>query len=93
MQLTYDNIHALFNLGCPNTPQAIALGLEMPLQKGWIQRLIGRDIEQAEYDRLLSLKGPRPKGVATADWKARRIQPKPKPAKDITPELFHKEVD
>lgn len=75
MKLTHSNIHALFNVGSPNAPQALALGVSYPLKKGWLTGLIGREIDETEYLRLLSLKGPRPKGVATKDWRSGVVQP------------------
>lgn len=82
MKLTYQNVHALFNLGCPNTPQRISLGLEYPLKSGWIRKLIGREIEQAEYDRLMALKGRRPKGVQASEWAKGSIAPAEKPPRN-----------
>jgi len=87
MQLNKHTIHALFNLGCPNSPQSKALGLEFPLKKGWITKLIGKEIEQSEYDRLLALKGPRPKGVSTKEWRSGAIQPKLPKQKSTIPEI------
>ena len=85
MKLTYKLIHSLFNNGSPNSPQKALLNLPTKLPRGWLQRLIGTEINESDYARLLSMKGPRPKGVATAAWKA-GIVPQRKPALD-DPEL------
>ena len=79
MILTQKTIHALFNCGCPNAPQAAILGIAHPLPAGWIGRLIGRTIPDETYAKLMEIKGPRPKGVSTEDWRAGRITPAVQP--------------
>ena len=79
MILTRKTIHALFNCGCPNAPQAAILGIAHPLPAGWIGRLIGRTIPDETYAKLMEIKGPRPKGVSTEDWRAGRITPAVQP--------------
>lgn len=86
MKLTYQTIHALFNVGSPNAPQIKALGLSCPLKKGWLVGLIGREIDQSEYDRLLALKGPRPKGIPSKEWRQGVVSPQT-PKKEQSPEL------
>ncbi len=77
MRLTRENIHALFNCGCPNAPQKAALGLPKKLLTGWVARLCGTAISDAEYARLMALKGPRPKGVQKNEWRAGAVPAKP----------------
>ena len=81
MILTIQSIHALFNLGCPNAPQKNILGLPAKLKAGWIQDLDGKEIADELYEKLIALKGPRPRGVNTKEWKEGKISPqKPKTA-------------
>ena len=77
MILTHQNIHALFNCGCPNSPQMAILGVPYPLPSGWIRRLIGRTVPDETYAKLMELKGPRPKGMPTKDWRAGNTKPAP----------------
>ena len=79
MILTRKTIHALFNCGCPNAPQAAILGIAHPLPAGWIGRLIGRTIPDETYAKLMEIKGPRPKGVSTEDWRAGKFTPAVQP--------------
>ena len=79
MILTRKTIHALFNCGCPNAPKAAILGIAHPLPAGWIGRLIGRTIPAETYTKLMEIKGPRPKGVSTEDWRAGKITPAVQP--------------
>ena len=79
MILTRKTIHALFNCGCPNAPQAAIFGIAHPLPAGWIGRLIGRTIPDETYAKLMEIKGPRPKGVSTEDWRAGKITPAVQP--------------
>lgn len=75
MILTHQNIHALFNCGCPNSPQMTILGVTYPLPAGWIQRLIGKTVTDETYAKLMALKGPRPKGVSKNEWRSGTTNP------------------
>lgn len=87
MRLTKDNIHALFNEGSPNSPQRVYLNIPYPLRKGWLDRLVGREIPDADYDHLKSLKGPKPKGTPVKEWRAGKVR-QPSAPKDIEAEAW-----
>jgi len=58
MKLTHQNIHAAGYSGCGfNSDQLAILGIQWPPKKGWLSRLIGTDLPDADYQRLYELKG------------------------------------
>ena len=85
MTLTHQSIHALFNYGTPNSPQKTILKLPAKLQAGWVRSLVGKELDDATYAKLMELKGPRPKGIETSKWRAGQISPQKKT--DTDPEL------
>lgn len=56
MKLTRANIHAVLNNGAVNAKQLKLLGIAWPPQKGWLSQLIGKEISQADYDKLGQLR-------------------------------------
>jgi uncharacterized protein (DUF433 family) len=56
MQLTKKNIHAALNWGSPNSKQMEILGLKSPLPHGWLKDLIGKEMSDADYEKLCALR-------------------------------------
>lgn len=55
--LTRENLHALGTNGAGfNNAQLEILGVLIPPRKGWLSRLIGRELPEATYYKVLSLK-------------------------------------
>lgn len=74
MKLTRDSVHALFNCGAPNSAQLHLLGLPgYPLRSGWMEPLMGREIPNWLYQRILDLKGRKPKGALRKNWRAAEV--------------------
>ncbi len=66
MILTRQNIHAALNCGSPNSSQMNLLGVPYPLPAGWLRKLVGQEISDEAYAKLMSLKKPlKSKLVAT----------------------------
>lgn len=56
--LTEQNVRATMTKGLGlNKAQARLYGLNYPLRKGWLQRLIGKEIDPKIYKAIMSLKG------------------------------------
>lgn len=70
IELTKENLSALFNCNSPNRKQVSMLGIKYPLRNGWMKQLIGTTIPHSLYASLLSCKGKRPVGVSTKEWKS-----------------------
>ncbi len=74
MTITHETAHALFNMGSPNSAQLHLLGLPpYPLQKGWMKDLVGREVPDDLYQKVLALKGRKPKGALKKEWRVGRI--------------------
>ena len=56
MKLTRENINALSNSGGFNSAQLTILGAT-DKRKGWLSKLIGKEISDDDYRKLLDLKG------------------------------------
>jgi hypothetical protein len=69
MILTRENLEALFNCNAPNARQIATLGLRYPLRKGWMETLIGKEINDALYAELMDCKGRRPRGIPKKQWR------------------------
>jgi hypothetical protein len=69
MNLTRENLEALFNCNAPNARQIATLGLRYPLRKGWMHQLIGQEISDALYAELMDCKGRRPQGIPKKQWR------------------------
>ncbi len=64
MILTRQNIHAALNWGSPNAKQCELLGLTVPLPSGWLSKLVGSEMGEEQYARLIALKKPlKPRNV------------------------------
>lgn len=58
MKLTRENLHAVATEGCGFIIEQLEiLRVPRPAKKGWAKRLIGTDISDEDYARLLALKG------------------------------------
>ncbi len=58
MTLTFEMIHSVKSgSGGWNKTQLALLGVDWPPPKGWIEKLIGKEIDQTTFDRLSSLRG------------------------------------
>ena len=64
MTLTHINLHAVATKGCGFTSEQLdILGVARPPKRGWVQRLIGTELPDADYARLLALKGSKSKSA------------------------------
>ncbi len=62
MKLTYEVIHSAGTSECGfNSHQLELMGVNYPPPRGWLTRLIGKEIEDWKWELILELKGPRPK--------------------------------
>ena len=62
MKLTHDNIHAVATARKGFTKEQLAIfGIAWPPKKGWPKRLIGTEISDSDYARLMELKGSKSK--------------------------------
>ena len=62
MILTRENIHDGASSECGwNKEQLSILGVKWPPKKGWLSKLIGRTISDADYAKFLALRGVRKK--------------------------------
>lgn len=60
MTLTHKDLHTALNCGSPNRHQCKLLGISYPLPGGWLRKLIGTEMTEAEYAGLVALKKTRP---------------------------------
>ncbi len=63
MILTKQLIHAALNWGSPNRHQCKILGIAYPLPGGWLRDLVGANMTDETYARLVALKKPLKKPV------------------------------
>lgn len=97
MKLTLENLHALFNEGAPNSAQLHLLGVKKA-RRGWLKQMVGREITDELYQRILSIKGRKPKGATRKEWREAKIvmhgtdsstrEPQPQP----TPPMTHTDI-
>lgn len=50
--LTPEIIYEMMNNGAPTRAQVEAIGMKWPLKSGWLQRLVGKQIQETEYRRI-----------------------------------------
>lgn len=60
MKLTHELIHEMCKCGCPNKDQLALLGLVPPLHRGWLDRLVGREVSEETWTRVLAFRGLSP---------------------------------
>jgi hypothetical protein len=74
MKLTRENIHALGTKGVGFTNQQLALlGIEANPSRGWISRLVGREIDDSVYAQALALRGSRSRSRWPASTPAQSV--------------------
>lgn len=62
MKLTHSMLHkAASNYVGWNKTQAQLLGLKWPLEKGWLSSLIGKQIPDETWEKVLAVRGLKPK--------------------------------
>ncbi len=58
MKLSSETLHFLGTGGCGwNKPQLEILGIKWPPRNGWLKDLVGREIAEEDYQKLLELRG------------------------------------
>jgi len=64
MTLNHINLHAVATKGCGFTSEQMSiLGLKKKPKRGWLRRLIGTELPDEDYARLLALKGSKSKSA------------------------------
>ena len=78
MILTYDNLHALGSLNGVgwNKKQLACIGVSWPASKGWLQNLIGTEIDTCKYEMAMSLRKDRQIAYKSKET-AQHSNPKP----------------
>lgn len=69
VELTAENLSALFNCNAPNRRQMILLGIRYPLVSGWMKKIVGQTIPARVYKAALACKGRKPKSVTKREWR------------------------
>lgn len=57
MILTYQKLQKITMCGTINSFQAEVLGIPFPRQRGWMTKLVGKEISSEDYLKLYNLKG------------------------------------